>query len=456
MMGNSASGLNRKQSNLVNKIEQAYNMMLAEFPFSTEALSKSLATIELDDLSEASKSFRQEEKVKVNRIFKYFKILKDCEDYFIKFNADENESSAHALKDRLMSDQNIVIRVTEIIREIDPKGKLNVSSLFNDLYNLYGEHIFALRDYLLTESTRRVEYQLRLLSDKQRSVMLLLKEKEDELSNSMRDSFNKSEMEMLDNVNEARKQSFIEISEREENFRKFISSTEKKHAEKISIQEKEIFELILNNKSEILEQMKTESDKVTGEFNDAFSSNLDSSKIKIEQHVSGFEESNNEIKKMLEATGSGLLANNNLCQAEKEKKSADRLRFGGTLILTCLILYTGFEVNELITKVDKINTMFLLVRFLLIFLVTMPGIYLLKESSRHRADERKYRKVGIQLATINAYLDSFSAEEKGKIKQDLTSNFFGDGDVKSDISTVPDMQKSIDKLLDTISSMAKK
>ncbi|PSU80911.1 hypothetical protein CTM93_16515 [Photobacterium phosphoreum] len=58
----------------------------------------------------------------------------------------------------------------------------------------------------------------------------------------------------------------------------------------------------------------------------------------------------------------------------------------------------------------------LIFRWLVLLLLTIPGVYILKESSRHRSDERKYRKLGVQLATIDAYLSIFDDKEKIEIK----------------------------------------
>lgn len=204
-------------------------------------------------------------------------------------------------------------------------------------------------------------------------------------------------------------------------------------------------------KSELGEQRSN----IVNNIEELVGEELKRSKKKIDNHVADFKSVNAEVHSLLEISSSDVLANNHLQQAKDEKKIADFLRLSGFIFLAAATIFACFEINKLIDKAGEISIMFVFVRLLIIFLLTTPAIYILKESSRHRSDERKYRNIGIQLATVNSYLDSFSAVEKGQIKKDLTASFFGNSEAKVDTSSVPEMQKIVEKLIDTIASVKK-
>lgn len=352
--------------------------------------------------------------------------------------------------------QGYVGKMLDILRELKilPESKLIFK--LKELHELYGECIFELSYSMLNQTLEKVDGQMKQLDARQYKITRELTSKHVEAVDSAISDIKITERTAIKNIEEKNLQLISDISKQRDDMLALVMKYESRLSESNAKKENELLEAVTKKTNEFSKNVSQVARTVGNDFNNTFNENLQEAENKIDIHVNEFKDVHNEIRGILEVTGGDVLANNNLKQAEKEKKSADRLRFFGTVLLTGLILYTGFEINQLISKTKEINMTFLLVRFLFVFLVTMPGIYLLKESSRHRADERKYRKVGIQLATINAYLDSFSTEDKVHIKQELTTNFFGSGEVKCDISTVPNMQKSFDKMLDAVVAIAKK
>ena len=167
-------------------------------------------------------------------------------------------------------------------------------------------------------------------------------------------------------------------------------------------------------------------------------------------------EINKQLQIQLNLVTNETLSNRNIHQAEDEKKTADKLRTLGIFWFSILsIISLSYFCILLFTKTDHDLTM-LIFRWLVLLLLTIPGVYILKESSRHRSDERKYRKLGVQLATIDAYLSIFDDKEKIEIKKSLLSNFFSSEETKIDFSSVPDLLKTFEKIQDTILSIASK
>ena len=162
------------------------------------------------------------------------------------------------------------------------------------------------------------------------------------------------------------------------------------------------------------------------------------------------------VPSFLNLFSSDVLSNKNIEQAEKEKVVADNLRNIGMIWLTttAVLSFSYFIFLVFVDTTTDFKT--LLFRWLVLLFLTLPTIYILKESSRHRADERKYRKLGVQLATIDSYLATCDQKEKTTLKNSLLPNFFGNDDVKVDYSTVPDLLKSFEKVQESILSIANK
>lgn len=160
------------------------------------------------------------------------------------------------------------------------------------------------------------------------------------------------------------------------------------------------------------------------------------------------------MNKLLSAASNDVLAKDNLAQAERERTSANWLRFFGVLLLFCAVLYMAYEIVGMMNDISSVTIENVMIRVIITFVLMLPSIYLLKESSRHRADERRFRKTGINLATIDSYLSNFDETSKTDIKRQLTANFFDNSEQIVDYSTVPDIQTIIEKTIDNL--MAKK
>ena len=57
--------------------------------------------------------------------------------------------------------------------------------------------------------------------------------------------------------------------------------------------------------------------------------------------------------------------------------------------------------------------------------LVVPAAYAARESSRHRTLENKNRRAELELASIDAYLESLPDEKRSEIKAELTDKFFG-------------------------------
>lgn len=201
-------------------------------------------------------------------------------------------------------------------------------------------------------------------------------------------------------------------------------------------------------------QLKVETDLLLEKLNNE----IRPIENKVAEEVDKFRDLHTALRATLETVASDTLAFGNIKQAETEMKSANKLRQLGVVWLTCALVFLLFmiHVEDLIPSEGTPKYGLILFRSLIFVFTSMPGVYLLKESARHRADERRYRTTGIQLGTIDGYLASFEEEQKNTIKKELTKHYFNSDTPNVDTTNVPDMQKTMDKLTDAVVNLAKK
>lgn len=210
-------------------------------------------------------------------------------------------------------------------------------------------------------------------------------------------------------------------------------------------------ETSLNN---AIVQINNRAEEVVEEINGA----VEGLKNKVEDQVNDFVRLNDSLRKTLNFVASDALADSSIKQAEEERKTADRLRFGGVLwlFLSIMLFLQTFDYNALIDEAGTPQYTLILLRSFFLIIGITPGFYLLRESARHRTDERRYRQKGIQLATIDGYFSEFENEQRNSVKKELSKHYFHGDDHFVDSSSVDKVESSYSKVFDTVLNAANK
>jgi len=109
--------------------------------------------------------------------------------------------------------------------------------------------------------------------------------------------------------------------------------------------------------------------------------------------------------------------------AAQDKKEADRLRI---IALFFFFVMAGVVIATLIIGFqDGFDPWLTLNRVITGLAFIIPAVYAARESSRHRMSENKNRRAELELASIDAYLESLPVEKRTEIKAALTEKFFG-------------------------------
>ncbi|EKO3910257.1 hypothetical protein GTU35_003338 [Vibrio fluvialis] len=228
------------------------------------------------------------------------------------------------------------------------------------------------------------------------------------------------------------------------------------NTQKIQLSElttKHIDEAIDEKRQLVFEQLEKNSNKLLGKV----VVEVDSLSTRVSEEINEFCRLNEALRKTLKYISSDALADASIAQATIEKESADKLRIFGVswLLLSIFLFLTTFDYEALVDKDGVPQYTLILLRSFFLIVGSAPAFYLLRESARHRTDERRYRQKGIQLATIDGYLAEFEGADRNNVKKELTKHYFHGGDHFVDSSSVDSVQGIYEKVLDRILSSEK-
>lgn len=137
--------------------------------------------------------------------------------------------------------------------------------------------------------------------------------------------------------------------------------------------------------------------------------------------------------------------------ATSDRRWAISLRFIALVFMAILVGGAIYTVHIAITQTEGFDWRIVLFRIMTIFTLAVPAIYAARESEKHRNSEHKYRKMELELASIDPYLESLPDEEKVKLKASFAERVFGQpepGKVKDQSIKVSNLYDLLEKVID--------
>lgn len=186
---------------------------------------------------------------------------------------------------------------------------------------------------------------------------------------------------------------------------------------------------------------------------DAIKKQVDELSERVTKEVNEFVDLNTELRKSLAYIASDKLADSSKKQADQERTTANWLRIFGIAWLLATIWYfigKGFNVSDYLDPEGNPMYTMLIMRGFFVAFCSAPGFYMLRESARHRTDERRYNQKSIQLASIDGYFAEHAKDERTKAKNDLAKHYFNGDDHFVDASSVDKTQSSYDRVFDAV------
>ncbi|MGE6541101.1 hypothetical protein [Bacillus luti] len=164
------------------------------------------------------------------------------------------------------------------------------------------------------------------------------------------------------------------------------------------------------------------NDLLLEEKQNSYDSIIEDLKSKVQTELDQIKEMNKEAEKIL-----GLMSMKGLAQgyqkiANSEGKKA--LAWNVISILSLLgILWFGYKFIILHTGTMTWTT--LVSRIVLTGVGLTLFTYGAKQATNHRNEERRNRKIELELASLDPYLKDLDTEEQKKVKHDLVNKYFG-------------------------------
>lgn len=175
------------------------------------------------------------------------------------------------------------------------------------------------------------------------------------------------------------------------------------------------------NETKILIKEKDEelSNKIN-ELGNTLSSHHQKEIDKANQYL---EEKKEEINKLVGIASETTLSGSYEKHAAIEAETADKLRKYSIWLMLVVFALAAMMFIQLSTGTEfSINDMFS--RLGLFFVLSIPAVYLTRESEKHRQQELNFKKLSLDLKTINPFLSQIPVEQQIKIKTDIANRVF--------------------------------
>lgn len=288
-------------------------------------------------------------------------------------------------------EQNDIVFKSSSGRRVHGKRALSkLSSDAFDLFSLLVEH----------ESIGKAGPPNKIEHDHQQNLL----DKSESRFNELAASFRKQHSEAI-------RESQKKLNELLINFNDTLEDSENKISSKLSVIESTVQEykaeigVLGNTLKDIEESQKNQINKVNSIYEEAA--------IEIE-------EKKNQIGEQLKIASEGVIASSFDNGAISERTIANRLRNWSLFCMGLIVLIT------FVTFIESTEYGFdwesSILRFALIFTLSIPATYLSRESSKHRLQEHNLHQTALDLKTIDPYIKSISEPERTKLRVSLVES----------------------------------
>jgi len=167
------------------------------------------------------------------------------------------------------------------------------------------------------------------------------------------------------------------------------------------------------------------------------------------QLINDLEKSKKQASDLVQIISNIGVTGNYNKMANSDRKWAIALRITAIVFMFLLVAGAVYTVHFAITQTNGFDWRLVIFMFLTTFTLAIPAIYAARESEKHRNSEQKYRKMELELASIDPYLGSLPDTERIKLKASFAERVFGQPDIIKDkdgsvkASTIFDMFQKV-------------
>jgi hypothetical protein len=229
--------------------------------------------------------------------------------------------------------------------------------------------------------------------------------------------------------------------------------------EKIEKKQKKIDELGSNIQEQFNDSRNTFSKQVHDDRN-LFREEMDEDREKIKADTANLiKELNSKLedaKKIVNVIGNVGVTGNYQIIANQHKKTADNWRItaiGFMLALSFLLIFSIWKIGDVDYDWHKA-----IIRIVASAILIYPATYAARESSKHRKLENSNKRMELELASINPFIELLSQSKQQEIKEKLVERYFGNDSSKENesegIETVS--AKMLEQIAKIFGSISKK
>ncbi|WP_285518019.1 hypothetical protein [Thermolongibacillus altinsuensis] len=212
----------------------------------------------------------------------------------------------------------------------------------------------------------------------------------------------------------------------------FITSQESRSQQFLELKEefieefRELTETLNKETQEIISSFKEEFDSAKEELLSTQESFFEETKQKLADYDSMLESHKKSVEELVGIISTSSISGHFKEVADYKRKLANRWQIGTIL---SFLLTIGFGFYTFIIEKDSIDWPGLVARIVVTAALGSLTAYAAKQAAYNEAEERKNRKMEVELKTLNPYLASFSPEDQIKLKQQLFPLIFGKEEV---------------------------
>ena len=207
-------------------------------------------------------------------------------------------------------------------------------------------------------------------------------------------------------------------------------------------------------------QISHQADDLLKQHHDDFESARTTETENSEAHLSSIRGLEMEARNLVGLIGNTAVTGNYQKTANQEHKTADIMRY----LSLGSIGVVGFLAILIVWNVSAIDFNWEVALFRL--LVGLPfiglAIYCARESSRHRSNEERNRRIELELTALEPYLYQLPPEKAKEIREKLTEKYFGNGGTELSkaeghrlVLNLRETLKQLDPFIDLIKRIAK-
>lgn len=150
-----------------------------------------------------------------------------------------------------------------------------------------------------------------------------------------------------------------------------------------------------------------------------------------------------EVNELVGLISGTAVAGSYASSAETEKKWADATRNGSVFLMLTAVLIIGYSLLE--TGTPHFDWQIGLFRLIFSLALSVPAVYLARESTKHRAQQYAYLRMSLDLQSITPYLASLPESEQHRLKAEMAIRLFASKD--ADVQSVESYPLNVQELI---------